>query len=676
MILPDGYFLQYKKYQLTHTIGQGGFGITYLGVWNTEVKGELGKMKTTVPVCVKEYFFKDYCYREKDSYAVKVHSVTGEKLFGRFKEKLIKEANILSAVHHPNIVNVLEVFEENNTAYIIMEYIKGCSLKYMLEKEGVLPENKVLKYTHQVGNALAFVHEKNIVHLDIKPGNILIDQNDNARLIDFGVSKRYDIEEQETSTTTLTLSKGFASIEQYDDEGTQTFSPCPDVYSLGATMYNLLTGVVPIESILRATKQLLPLSDYNSNVTPKTEKAILKAMEIKPEDRFRSVKEMLAAIDVPVYELAENKLVEKTQREGDDHTEAVNAAGALPTGQTFAPPPQTTDDDDQTIVTSSIGEQKKSKPSGSKGKSKRKTLMIVSALFCALIGYAVYSYFSDGLFSMGAFPGIQMPGDSLTQAASGVNNQPDDTLTISQPDDASSDSESQTQSDNSNSGQSRTDEQPQGQQMTPLSTTTNDAETSTRSTTGQTTGRPNDVSQVRIPQNASVSDGTSDTESARGNEGGAEAYTEEELDSYKNEYSEHLSAGKAKMESRDYAGALEYLRKAAKIAESTRIKSMEEEVDFFIKTCTEKIEEKEREERRKNYELYYPLGNKLKVARNNKTTRYGAVDADWKDVIPCIYVMVDRLGDSYFEFQREDGLVDVYDNEGELKSKGVLPSVE
>ncbi|MDR0744190.1 MAG: serine/threonine protein kinase, partial [Tannerella sp.] len=277
MNLPDGYFLQKKKYQLTHIIGQGGFGITYLGIWNTEVKGGLGTMETKVPVCIKEYFFKDYCYRDKNSYAVKVHSETGEKLFDKFKEKLIKEANILSEVHHPYIVNVLEVFEENNTAYIVMEYIKGCSLKYMLDKEGVIAENKILKYIHQIGNALDFVHEKNIVHLDIKPSNILIDKEDNARLIDFGVSKRYDIDKQETSTTTLTLSKGFASIEQYDDEGTQNFSPCPDIYSLGATMYNLLTGVIPVESILRATKQMLPPSSYNSNVTKKTENVILKA---------------------------------------------------------------------------------------------------------------------------------------------------------------------------------------------------------------------------------------------------------------------------------------------------------------------------------------------------------------------------------------------------------------
>lgn len=306
MNLPDGHLLQNGKYRLTHVVGQGGFGITYRGVWHTEVKGSLGTVKTEVPICVKEYFFKDYCYREPGSQAVKVHSETGKVLFNKFKEKLIKEAKILSEVHHPYIVNVLEVFEENNTAYIAMEYISGFSLKYMLEKNGILPETTVLKYVRQIGEALQFVHDKSILHLDIKPSNILIDKNGNARLIDFGVSKRYDIEQEETSTTMLTLSKGFASIEQYDNEGTQVFSPRPDIYSLGATMYNLLTGTIPTESILRAARPLRNPSEINAAISPKTEAVIIKAMQIIPADRFETVGEMLASL---VFSQAEKEVL-------------------------------------------------------------------------------------------------------------------------------------------------------------------------------------------------------------------------------------------------------------------------------------------------------------------------------------------------------------------------------
>ncbi|MDR0794603.1 MAG: serine/threonine protein kinase [Tannerella sp.] len=312
MNLSEGHNLQNAKYQLTKVIGQGGFGITYLGVWHTEVKGNLGTVKTDVPVCIKEYFFKDYCYRDENSSNVLVHSETGKLLFHKFKEKLIKEAKILSDVHHPHIVNVLEVFEENNTAYIAMEHIAGCSLKYMLDVEGVLPEKQVLRYIAQIAQALDFVHRKSILHLDIKPSNILIDRKNNARLIDFGVSKRYDIEQQETSTTMLTVSKGFAPIEQYDNEGTLNFSPCPDIYSLGATMYNLLTGEIPTESILRVAKPLIKPSEINKDISKKTETVILMALQLNPIDRYQSVQAMINEMDIPSYfEETSNPLIEE-----------------------------------------------------------------------------------------------------------------------------------------------------------------------------------------------------------------------------------------------------------------------------------------------------------------------------------------------------------------------------
>jgi len=121
------------------------------------------------------------------------------------------------------------------------------------------------------------------------------------------------VEEQETSTTMLTLSKGFASIEQYDNEGTVNFSPCPDIYSLGATLYNMLTGRVPTESILRATRPLIPPCEINSGISEKTQYAILKAMEIVPANRFQTVDEFLAALDKPVIEKKKKQNVLKQQ---------------------------------------------------------------------------------------------------------------------------------------------------------------------------------------------------------------------------------------------------------------------------------------------------------------------------------------------------------------------------
>jgi serine/threonine-protein kinase len=296
MHLPEGYILQGGKYRIDTVVGQGGFGITYCGVWRTVVKGSLGSTATEVPVAIKEYFFRDYCSRGANGLEVKVHSATGEELFGKFKEKLLAEARILSAVQHRYIVGVLEVFEENHTAYIVMEYIKGCSLKEKIEKEGRLPEAVSLRYIGQIGEALSFVHARQIIHMDIKPSNILIDERDNARLIDFGVSKRFDLPKADTSTTMLALSKGFSAIEQYDSEGTPEFSASPDIYSLGATLYYTVTGKIPTESILRATRELADPRQFNPDLSIDTTKAILRAMETVPAKRFGSMSEMLHAL--------------------------------------------------------------------------------------------------------------------------------------------------------------------------------------------------------------------------------------------------------------------------------------------------------------------------------------------------------------------------------------------
>jgi len=637
MNLPDGYFLQEKKYQLTHTIGQGGFGITYLGVWNTEVKGELGAMKTKVPVCIKEYFFKDYCYRDKGSYAVNVHSETGEKLFEKFKEKLIKEANILSAVHHPYIVNVLEVFEENNTAYIVMEYIKGCSLKYMLDKEGVLSENKVLKYVHQVGNALDFVHNKNIVHLDIKPGNILIDRDDNARLIDFGVSKRYDIEEQETSTTTLTLSKGFASIEQYDDEGTQNFSPCPDIYSLGATMYNLLTGVIPVESILRATKQILPPSSYNSNITPKTESAILKAMEVKPEDRFQIVKELLGSIDIPPYELTENTLTESGKPDYDDSTEVLGVGRRETLG--------TDDDDDRTVVTSSTASNLNGKPAAKK-KTKRRVLMTTSILLCAFIGYAVFNYFSGIPIFSNPFVIIDMPGDTTNNTRLALNTNVLDTNdTVG----------------NSGSEQNPSTTQQDSALLQNVSTTNNSAANNIKPQTSQENTKPSNTK----PETITVS-------------GNTEPVTSGLTDTQKAEERKKAQLLKTSAESKtrqgNYEGAYKDIDDAYDIALGLNIKSLTDEIQSLRITYSNKLEETKVEERLKKYSIIdsRKIGKNLVLALNKETQLWGAINpATGDEIIKCIYRTMDIQPNGLAEFLRKDGLVDIYDNEGKNISKGV-----
>jgi len=294
MYLKQGHRLHNDKYRLLNVLGEGGFSLTYLGTWRTEVTGNLGKVPTFIPVCIKEYFFKDHCLRNPQTGFVETNSETGKEIFNKNKEKVIKEARILAEIHHPNVVNVLEVFKQNNTVYIVMEFISGQSLKHEVEQHGVFSEEKLKRIICIIGQALDYIHGKNILHLDIKPSNILMDKNDNPKLIDFGISKKYDLSsDQETSTTLLAASKGYASIEQYDSEGIQVFSPRPDIYSLGATMYYLVTGQVPTESILRSTKGLQNPRELNPNISENTEKVILKAMALNASDRYQTVMELL-----------------------------------------------------------------------------------------------------------------------------------------------------------------------------------------------------------------------------------------------------------------------------------------------------------------------------------------------------------------------------------------------
>ena len=625
MNLPEGYFLQEKKYRLTRTIGQGGFGITYLGVWNTEVKGELGTIKTKVPICIKEYFFKDYCYREKNSQAVKVHSLTGEKLFGKFKEKLITEANILSAVHHPNIVNVLEVFEENNTAYIVMEYIKGCSLKHLLDTGGVLPEYKVIKYTHQIGNALNFVHGKNIVHLDIKPGNILIDQDDNARLIDFGVSKRYDIEEQETSTTTLTLSKGFAAIEQYDDEGMTNFSSAPDIYSLGATMYNLLTGVIPIESILRVTKQMLPPSSYNVSISSKTEKAILKAMEIKPENRFRTVNELLAVIETPVYEFTGNESVETNLTDNEDQTDVIE-------GHT---PHVSTDDDDQTVIKSPSANTGRLEKPAKRRTTLRRVTLVASILLIAVIGYAVFNLFFDGIKDP---DGIKLPGDSTKISL--VNH-----------------------TDNIESETPETPETPD------LKTDTTEQSVRNSPVLQPNNNPPSQTLSVNTAT-SNLNAGNTNTRESDGKEVTATTLTQAEIAKLEREYDDIKQDGLSKMSTEGYQGALIDFNKCLAIAEKTDRNLSE--INKLITDCNEKIKEREIEAELAKYTTIGPFGDFLKIATRNDNGMYGAINSSGIDVIPCVYIDISRIPNSDNRaFKKENGRFDVYNNNGRLEQSNV-----
>ena len=280
-ILP-GVYLRDGQYKVERVLGQGGFGITYLAVQES-----LGRR-----VAIKEFYMKELCSRD-NGLTVSVPSLGSRETVARYKNKFINEARKIARLKHENIVPVIDVFEENETAYYVMSYYSGSSLAELVCC-GPIEEALAVKYVKQVASALAYIHERQMMHLDVKPANILLDENNNAVLIDFGLAKQYDSSGQETSTTPVGISVGYAPKEQYRIGGVGRFLPATDIYSLGATLYKLLTGVTPPEAN--------DVDDYGLPALPEhvslpVRNAVVAAMQPRSTDRPQSISEFLAMID-------------------------------------------------------------------------------------------------------------------------------------------------------------------------------------------------------------------------------------------------------------------------------------------------------------------------------------------------------------------------------------------
>ncbi len=278
--LPNNTLLQGGKYRIIRFIKSGGFGCTY-----EAEHAALGKR-----VAIKEFFVKDFCNRDETTTHITVATKSKVALVKKLKKKFIDEAKALSNLSHHGIVKVSDFFEENNTAYFVMDYIDGPSLNDLVERKGALSEARALRYIGQVCEALEYVHAHNRLHLDIKPGNIMIDSHDNAVLIDFGASKQYDEENGENTSTLVGRTPGYAPLEQMGNDVTK-FYPATDIYAIGATLYMLITGKRPISASTRINgEELAPLpagTAYN------TQKAIGAAMELRTKDRPQTMKEFI-----------------------------------------------------------------------------------------------------------------------------------------------------------------------------------------------------------------------------------------------------------------------------------------------------------------------------------------------------------------------------------------------
>lgn len=284
--------LQSGKYRIERVLGQGGFGITYLAV-----QSSLNRY-----VAIKELFIggSGQAINDRRGNQVVVTNAVNQQCFNQQREKFKKEALRLANLNHPNLVKVHELFEENGTAYYVMDYIDGESLRTKLNREGCLSEKLVLKYIQQLLPALEVAHKQSIWHLDIKPENIMVDRYGHVYLIDFGASKH--IEQNSTLTTSLALAytRGYCPPELADlTYGSQDdlvnalkdIGPWTDIYALGATMYNLLTDSIPPSSN-RLYQNGRNAFMFPNNVSTSTQDLIVWMMKPNREERPQNISDI------------------------------------------------------------------------------------------------------------------------------------------------------------------------------------------------------------------------------------------------------------------------------------------------------------------------------------------------------------------------------------------------
>jgi serine/threonine protein kinase len=281
--LPLGTKLFGGKYSVGKVLGQGGFGITYMGADNLLSR----------PVAIKE-LFPEGCQRNGTT--VQPTRITPSD-FASMKQRFLEEARLLASLNHPGIVKVYDFFEENNTAYMVMEYLRGKSLaKLVEERGGALGEQEAVGYILKVCEALDVVHKAGYLHRDIKPENIIVCGDGRVVLIDFGAARAYMA--GKTGRMTVILTPGFAPYEQYATMA--RFGPTLDIYALGATLYYLLTGRVPVSAPDRVIGvELKGVREINGRVSRQVEEAVMKAMAMKVDERPQSVEEFVKLLTSP-----------------------------------------------------------------------------------------------------------------------------------------------------------------------------------------------------------------------------------------------------------------------------------------------------------------------------------------------------------------------------------------
>lgn len=312
-LLPIGTLLQMGKYRIDRYLSSGGFGNTYV-ITNLQFEEQFA---------MKEFFMKGINERNEDNTTISVSNKTNRPQFEQQREKFKKEARRLRKLTNRHIVQVHDLFEENETSYYVMDFVDGESLSNHMKRTGKpITEKEAMNILPQVLDALATVHEKGIWHLDLKPGNIMVDKSGNAVLIDFGASKQMNSSEGYTTTTTaMCYTQGYAPPEQIDQNMAQ-IGPWTDIYALGATLYNILTKNQPptVSEMFISGAFTFP-----KPVSKKTQHLIRWMMKPNRQARPQSVEEIRDFLTKP--------FVEQTQDEQPSYDEEITVIGKSPEPQ-------------------------------------------------------------------------------------------------------------------------------------------------------------------------------------------------------------------------------------------------------------------------------------------------------------------------------------------------------
>ena len=278
----------HNDYRIERVLGQGSFGITYVA--NVRLKGRLGAIESTAMVAIKEFFLRDVSSRN----GLRVFSVSDSTLCSDYRRDFLREAQNLSRLDNDHIVKVLETIEENDTVYYVMEYLSGGNLDQHILSHGKLSCREALDIAIQIGEALKCMHAQHMLHLDLKPLNVMRGEDGHIVLIDFGLSKCFGADGQPESSTRIGQgTTGYAPIEQHCFKKADGFMPTLDIYALGATLFKMLTGSVPPEASV-VLNEGLPVDELSSaGVPPAVIALVERAMQPLRRMRHQTVGEFV-----------------------------------------------------------------------------------------------------------------------------------------------------------------------------------------------------------------------------------------------------------------------------------------------------------------------------------------------------------------------------------------------